>query len=170
MPIELQIEWAGRSASDFARQFQIAATVTNFKPALQIIAHTVVAPSVLKNFEAGGRPQWAPLVTTTVDKKSRMGVSDPSKVLVHSGAMRTAATNSKSYKITKDKLTAAPFATRYWIYHQKGTGHVPQRVIMNLQAADRTKVNTIFAGYIRQFIDFNPATGGRVFTGGGLGV
>lgn len=170
MAIELQIEWAGRSASDFARQFQVAAAIDNFEPALKLIAHTVVAPSVVKNFEAGGRPQWQPLAASTVEKKARMGVSDPSKILVHSGAMAKAAANAKSYKITKDKLVAAPFATRYWIYHQKGTGHVPQRVIMSLQAADRTKVNTIFAGYIRQFLNFNPATGGRAFTGGGLGV
>jgi phage gpG-like protein len=169
MAIELQIKWAGRSADDFARQFQVAANVKNFKPALTIIAGTVIAPSVRQNFESGGRPQWAPLAATTVEKKARQGAANPSKILVHSGAMAEAAANSKAYQITNDTLKAAPFATRYWIYHQVGTGHVPQRVMMSLQAADRTKVNTIFANYMRQFIEFNPKKpGGREFVGGGL--
>ena len=170
MAVELVIGWAGRSAADFARQFQVASVITNFEPALKIIAHTVIGPSIIQNFESGGRPQWTPLAASTVEKKSRMGVSEPSKILVHSGTMAKAASDSKSYKITKDKLVAAPFATRYWIYHQRGTDHVPQRVIMSLQAADRTKVNTIFAQYFRQFIEFNPKLGGRVFTGGGIGI
>ena len=170
MAVELVIGWAGRSAADFARQFQVAAAIDNFKPALQSIASVVIAPSIALNFEAGGRPQWTPLTASTIEKNSRMGASDPAKILVHSGAMASAAASAKSYKITKDKLTAAPFATRYWIYHQKGTGHVPQRVIMMLQAADRTKINTILAAYFRTFVNFNPATGGRVFTGGGIGI
>lgn len=169
MVVELNIEWEGRSASDFARQFQVAANITNFQPALKLIANTVVAPSVRKNFASGGRPQWAPLAPATIEKKARMGVSDPTKVLVHSGAMRDAASDASAYKITKDTLRAAPFSTTYWVYHQRGDG-VPQRVIMLLQAADRTKINTIFANYFRQFIDFNPATGGRPFTGSGIGT
>jgi phage gpG-like protein len=166
MAVELQIEWEGRSAADFARQFKVAANVTNFKPALLAIGKTVISPSVRKNFEAGGRPQWLPLAPSTIERKARAGAPDPSKVLVHSGRMASAAADSSAYQVTKDKLVAAPFATRYWVYHQRGQG-VPQRIMMSLQAADRTKINTIFAQYLRQFMDFSPT--GRPFTGGGLG-
>ena len=168
MAVEMVVGWAGRPAADFARQFQIGATIKNFEPAFKIIAKTVIAPSIQQNFESGGRPSWTPLAASTILKKSAAGASDPAKILVHTGAMAKAAANHKAYKISKDKLVAAPFATRQWVYHQRGTGHVPQRVIMSLQAADRTKVNTIMSAYFRQFVDFNPAVGGRQFTGGGL--
>ena len=168
MAVEMVVGWAGRPAADFARQFQIGAAVQNFEPAFKIIAKTVISPSIRENFEQGGRPSWQPLAASTILKKSIAGASEPSKILVHTGAMAKAAADHKRYKITKDKLVAAPFSSSQWVYHQKGTSHVPQRVIMLLQSVDRTKINTIMSAYFRTFVDFNPAAGGRQFTGGGL--
>lgn len=169
MGIELSIGWQGRSAADFARVFATAAKISNFRPALAEIGAKVVAPSVAANFAAGGRPKWAPLAQSTIERKGRAGVSDPTAILVHSGAMRDAASDSKRYKVTQNQLTAAPFGIPYWGYHQSGQGRVPQRIIMMLQAADRTKVNKIFADYIRSFMIMDPRKpGGRQFVGGGL--
>ncbi|KKN23769.1 hypothetical protein LCGC14_0901610 [marine sediment metagenome] len=168
MPIALDISWQGRSASDFSRVFAAAARVRSFKPVLKEIASEVIGPSIEKDFSVGGRPPWVPLAQSTVRKKSRQGAASPSKILVHSGAMAQAASDHRKYKINRDTLRAAPFKIRYWGYHQVGDG-VPQRVIMMLQAADRSEITRIFANYIRTFMVFDPRkAGGRQFTGGGL--
>ena len=169
MPVELTLQWEGRDASDFSRVFDIAADVDDFRPVFKPIADKVIAPSIGSHFEAGGhQPKWASLAQSTINKKSRMGVSNPTKILVHTGALKKAAESSGSYKMSKDELRAAPFGINYYSYHQKGTDSMPQRVVMRLAVQDRTKINTLFAGFIRSFVNFNPATGGRQFTGGGL--
>lgn len=166
--ISLDISWAGRSASDFSRVFNTAAVIDNFKPVLEEVASEVVAPSIKDNFAQGGRPGWRPLAESTVRKKARQGASDPSKILVHTGALQRAATDAGNYQVTSDEMKAAPFGINYWGYHQVGDG-VPKRVIMMLQAADRSKINRLLSNYIRTFMVFDPSKpGARQFTGGGL--
>ena len=170
MAVELDISWEGRSASDFARSFDVAANIKSFRPALQEIGQKVVAPSISVNFQVGGRPAWRPLSESTIERKSRAGYDSPSKILVATGAMEAAATNPGNYKVTDDELRAAPFGIDYWGFHQAGSG-VPQRVIMMLQSLDRTKVNKIFADYLRQFMTFRPGLATtRPFTGGRSGA
>lgn len=168
MPIALDISWPGRSASDFSRVFATAAAISNFQPVLKDIGSDVISPSIKKDFDTGGRPSWLPLADATIKKKSRQGAASPSKILVHSGALEKAASDASKYKVSSTELRAAPFGIRYWGYHQVGDG-VPQRVIMMLQAADRSKITRLFANYIRQFMVFDPRkAGGRQFVGGGL--
>lgn len=166
MGVQLSLEWEGRTAKDFARVFASAAAITNFRGVLGIIAEQVVSPSIAANFNAGGRPKWAELAESTVRRKSAAGYANPSKILVATGAMQQAASDVKGYFLTDDTLVAGPFATTYWTYHQRGDG-LPQRIIMMLQAADRTKINTIFANFLRAQMTFDPRLpGARQFTGG----
>lgn len=165
MAVSLNIQWLGRSAADFARQFDIAANVSDFRPVFQDIAQKVVAPSIAENFQAGGRPKWAPLAESTKIKKAKLGQS--SRILVATGALEERASDPSKYKITRTELKAAPFGIPYWGYHQIGTPKMPYRVIMMLQAADRTKINSLFADYMRQFMTFDPRLSTtRQFTGG----
>lgn len=169
--IDLTIEWDGRSAADFARVFDTAAVIDDFRPALKDVGSKVIGPSIGANFSAGGRPPWAPLAPSTIERKSREGAPSPTKILYHSGALQRAATDSNKYKLEKNSITAAPYGVKYWIYHQQGTPQMPQRTIMMLQVADRTKINKIFADYIRTFMTFDPRLpGARQFTGGGVGL
>lgn len=171
MAIELTINWIGRSAADFARVFDTAANLDDFSPVLKDIGEKVIAPSISKNFVSGGRPKWAPLAQSTVARKSAAGAPEPSRVLVHTGRMRKAASDHDKYIVTKETLKAAPWSTRYWKYHQVGYPGLPQRVIMMLQAADRTKINKLFADFIRSHMVFDPRqAGARQFTGGGIGL
>lgn len=166
MGIQLSLEWEGRTAQDFARVFATAASFTSFRPVLSLIAEKVVAPSIAANFAAGGRPKWAQLADSTVRRKTAAGYANPGQPLVASGAMKAAASDVKGYFLTDDTLVAGPFSTTYWTYHQRGDG-LPQRVIMMLQSADRTKINTLFANYIRTVMVFDPRLpGARQFTGG----
>lgn len=167
--IELDISWAGRDAADFSRVFKVAAEIDNFAPALKKVATDVIAPSIKANFDAGGRPPWAPLSPVTIEKKAALGYRYPSKILVATGAMQEAATDPDNYRITSDELRAAPYGIEYWGFHQVGTPMMPQRIIMMLQATDRTAINRIMADYFRSFMVFDPRKpGGRQFTGGGL--
>lgn len=165
MAIALDMKWVGRSAADFSRQFDVAANVSDFRPVFQEIASEVVAPTVAENFKAGGRPRWAPLSESRRERKATLGLS--SRVLVATGKMEQLATEASNYRITRSELKAAPFGVPYWGYHQVGTNKMPYRVIMMLQAADRTKINSMFADYMRQFMTFDPRQpGARQFTGG----
>ena len=158
--IELQIGWEGRSALDFSRVYATTAAIDDFRPVLAQIASGVIGPSVATNFVSGGRPGWNELAASTLAAKAVKGQS--SRILVADGALERAAGNAANYKITKDELRAAPFGIDYWVYHQSGTPRMPQRVIMMLQAEDRTAIFALFAAYMRTFIDF----GARQFTGG----
>ncbi len=160
MPVQLTIGWEGRSAADFSRVYATAAAIDDFRPVLAEIASGVIGPSVAANFAAGGRPTWAPLAMSTLLAKAARGQSGP--VLVATKALIGAAVDVSNYKITSDELRAAPFGIDYWVYHQSGTTKMPQRVIMMLQAEDRTAIFTLFAIYIRSFMDM----GARQFTGG----
>jgi len=165
--VTLHIGWAGRDAADFSRAFAVAASIDDFSPVLTEIGQDVIAPSIAQNFFEGGRPNWAPLAASTIAKKSRQGVNNPTRVLVHSGALESAASNFSEYKVTKDTLKAAPFSIPYWVYHQSGTPKMPQRLVMMMQAADRTAAMRKFANFLRLFKVMDPRKpGGRQFTGG----
>ena len=171
MAVAISIGWVGRSAADFARVFDAAANIDDFSPVLKDIGEHVIAPSVAENFASGGRPHWAPLAQSTIARKTAAGAMDPGKILVHTGKMQSAATNSDRYTVNKAMLKAYPKRATYWTYHQKGAGRVPQRTIMMLQAVDRTKINRMFADFVRSHMTFDPRmAGARVFTGGGVGL
>ncbi len=165
MAVSLHISWEGRSAADFSRVYAAAASIDTFRPVLAAIGTEVIAPSIAQNFAAGGRPRWAELSPDTIAAKNRRGYTHPSKVLVATEALVKAAANPAGYKVSKDELQAAPFGIDYWVYHQSGTTNMPQRVIMMLQAADRTAIFAMFAAYMRGFMDL----GSRQFTGGKMG-
>lgn len=170
MVVQLDFSWAGRSASDFSRIFNVAASVNDFSGPFEEIAKSVIAPSVEENFQQGGRPAWVPLADSTKISKSRRGYPSPSRILVATGAMADAASDPKNYKISKTELKAAPFGIPYWGFHQTGGGKLPQRVIMMLQVADRTKINAIFAKFMRTFMSFTPGSATIPFTGGRSGA
>jgi len=69
----------------------------NLKPAMEIIGETVTA-SVLRNFEAGGRPKWAKLsiVTRAIRKKKGKW---PGQILRQSGALSKVVYQASSSKV-----------------------------------------------------------------------
>lgn len=148
MAVELIIEWEGVGAPSYARRFRRAAGGLNdFTPALRDIATLAIAPAITRNFAEGGRPSWPPLDDETIKRKIRYGYFSPQKILVATGAMMESATDPTQYQITPLSIVAEP-APDYWIYHQVGTGHVPQRVMMNLAVADQRKIGGIFDRFI----------------------
>jgi phage gpG-like protein len=152
MAVDVTIEWVGVGAPSYARRFRRAAVIEDFSPALRDIAVMAIAPAIMQNFASGGRPKWDPLTQETVEKKMRLGYFSPTRILVATGAMMDSATNPGNYQITNNTIIAEP-GPPYWMFHQQGTRHMPQRVIMNLQIADQRKIGTIFNKFILDHLD-----------------
>lgn len=168
MAIDLLIEWEGVGAPSYARRFRSAASIRTFGPALRRIAVEGIAPAIKRNFEAGGRPPWAPLSEETVRTKVRMGYQSPTRILVATGAMMKSATSPSRYVVTKDSIVAEP-SQYYWVFHQHGTSRMPQRIIMNLQLADQRRIGGIFDKFIADHMAKSGLTvkGQNTVVGGG---
>lgn len=69
----------------------------NLKPAMEIIGETVTA-SVLRNFEAGGRPKWAKLSSVTKAIRKKKG-KWPGQILRQSGALSKIVYQASSSKV-----------------------------------------------------------------------
>jgi phage gpG-like protein len=154
MAIDLVLTWDGLDADAYARRFRTAASIETFYPVLQEIGAIGIAPAIQKNFDAGGRPKWAPLAEATIKKKMQMSFFSPRKILVATSAMMASATDPGRYVITSHTIIAEP-GPHYWIYHQTGTNRMPQRVIMNLQIADQRKIGGLFDRYILEHLRKN---------------
>lgn len=167
MPIDLQINWEGLGAPAYARRFRQAALIKDFSPALRKIA-LVIASAIETNFEKEGRPKWTPLAESTIQKKIALGYFSPHAILVATGALWSSATDPSEYVITRDTIIAEP-APIYWIYHQRGTREMPQRIVMNLQRGDQRKIGGIFNEFIKDHLRKNGlrVRGNVTFVGGG---
>jgi phage gpG-like protein len=84
----------------------------NFRPALRAAVREVVIPSIRTNFSAGGRPQWEPLASSTIERRLRQGTG--TQILVESGRLQRAATQFARWDIGRDqaKITNWPSNVR----------------------------------------------------------
>jgi phage gpG-like protein len=129
----------------------IGFNIRSFKVPLDRIVRQVMVPSIRTNFEVEGRPRWVPLAEYTMNLKARKGRSEPSRVLVDSGRLRTVATQIGIWKVDRDNayiqtLKDAP----YGFFHQTGfrsgfSGRqVPARPWALVQDEDVDKMEDIF--------------------------
>lgn len=169
MAIELIIQWQGLDAPSYARRFRTAADIRDFSPVLREIAYKGIAPAIRANFEASGRPKWAPLSEETLKSKVRKGYVAPQRILVATGALMENASDPAGYVIGPDFIRATPDLTDYWIFHQRGTTKMPQRVIMNLQRGDQRRIGGMFNNFIKEELAKHglKTTGTSTIVGGG---
>lgn len=167
MPIDLEVSWIGLDAPAYARRFRGAAKIEDFSPALRKIA-LVIAAAIETNFDEDGRPKWAPLADETIRSKLARGYFSPYSILVATGALWASATDPSEYRITRTTIVAEP-APEYWVHHQRGTRHMPQRIIMNLQRGDQRRIGGIFNEFIKDHLAANGlrVRGQVTFVGGG---
>lgn len=168
MAIDLIIQWEGVGAPSYARRFRTAASIPSFYPALKEIAVFGIAPAIERNFMEGGRPPWAPLDIDTIRRKLQGGFLSPTQILVRSGALVRSATNPSTYYVDTHTIVAEP-GPYYWIFHQMGTTHMPQRIIMNLQIGDQRIIGGIFNRFIINHLAANglKVWGEKTVVGGG---
>lgn len=99
--------------------------------------------SIMKNFEAGGRPPWAPLDPEYARRKADRGLSR--RILVGTGAMKSGVgVATGPGRITV--FSKAPYSS----VHQRGDAarNIPARPFLVLQDEDREELARMTGDYI----------------------
>lgn len=134
--------------------------IRSFREPLTRVIREVVAPSIRKNFDVGGRPGWEPHSSSTEEIISRLG--RPSRgVLVATGTLRQVAGQLNIWDISQDAaiLRGLPSHVWYGAIHQagrRGTGRantIPQRQFVMLQRQDEADMAAVFEKWLGERID-----------------
>jgi phage gpG-like protein len=137
-------------ASVLAAEFAgLSRSFKSFREPLLRSVREVMAPSLRRNFEVGGRPPWEPLADQTIDRKSlaphRAGfVGAP---LIRTGALMQAAGQINLWKIDKEAAEATG-GPAYGIIHQEGWEFGPAREWAIIQPEDANKIEDVFQRWI----------------------
>jgi len=135
--------------------------IRSFREPLLRSVRQVLAPSLKKNFDVGGRPAWIPLSDITIAEKSRKGASDPSAPLIRSGKLRRKAGQINFWHIDGVAGEASISPERlgdviYGAYHQFGTAEsadqpgFPAREWALIQTEDANDIEEIFFEWIEE--------------------
>lgn len=85
----------------------------------------VLAPSIRRNFDVGGRPPWQALSQVTIDMRLKMGFS-AGPVLVRSGKLKRVAGQLNIWTIDTEKAFVSDLRqASYGIVHQQGASFTP---------------------------------------------
>lgn len=116
----------GMVAKDIQR---LGLDIRSFKEPLSRAIKLVIIPSIRKNFQVGGRPEWDPLAEATI--KARNFSAWP--ILVRTGKLQRRATQLNIWDISMTSATvrSLPADAFYGVYHQAGTGGTLHSKIMN---------------------------------------
>lgn len=93
-------------------------SLRDWAPAFRAIAHDVLEPTVMEQFETAGHGNWAPLAPSTIKQKGH------DTVLFRSGAMyRSFQSGGLNHveEISRDKMTWGSTDPKA-LFHQTGTG------------------------------------------------
>jgi phage gpG-like protein len=141
-----------------AAQFEkFGLNIRSYREPLQQSIKEVVAPSLQKNFDVGGRPSWLPLANLTVALKEYRGAAQPATPLVFTGKLRRIAGQQNLWSINglagEASLSGAKLGeVWYGIVQQQGAdtgrGVIPPRPWAVLQEEDADKIEDIFWRWI----------------------
>jgi phage gpG-like protein len=139
----------------------LGADIRSFKEPLKRCIQQVVIPSIRANFDAGGRPTWAPYAASTIEFHEMLGTDLSPSMLVKSGALKRTATQLNIWTITKDqaKFSGLPANVWYGNLHQTGgkggkgpRGIIPARPFIMFQDEDGDKITQVFAKWLDERI------------------
>lgn len=125
--------------------------IRSFKEPLTRSIKQVIIPSIRKNFEAGGRPEWQELSAQTISDRIRQGygIWPP---LTKTGALKKKATVFANWSIDRTSAIMKEPKIRYAKYHQSGTSKMPQRAFAMIQDEDEDDVETVFRIWLEERI------------------
>jgi len=127
--------------------------IRSFREPLRRSIQQVMIPSFHKNFQAEGRPAWAPLAASTVETR---GSAHP--ILQRSGRLRRRITQLARWDITNTaaSIKDLPGDISYGAFHQGGVAGLEVGTLTeerdNISGARMTKLSTIGAIPQRQFV------------------
>jgi len=101
---------------------RLGMNIKSFREPLRRSIKEVVAPSIRKNFDVGGRPPWPPLAPDTLEIREHVHGRSGTSPLVSSGLLRKTASqlNVWTYTTTSAILAGLPEKVRYGGIHQAG--------------------------------------------------
>jgi|ERR1051326_352130 phage gpG-like protein len=127
---------------------KIGNNIRDFTVPLTTSLREVIIPSIQKNFASGGRPPWAPLEVSTVEKRKATG-----PILDRTGFLKSVATSEAIWTITTDTIEVSGMDTvPYAKYHQVGTKNMVARVFILFQPEDEAKIEEIFSLWFEEQI------------------
>jgi phage gpG-like protein len=137
------------TANRFAREINGLAfgIHTGTRSLLESAVDEVARPSIERNFQAGGRPEWEELAESTVQRRERAGLG--SRPLIASRQGMAAALDRDRWAITR---TEASYPGGGWSgpggyvrYHQQGAedGHFPARPFVRLTDQDARRLDEV---------------------------
>jgi len=145
--------------------------IRSFKEPLHRSIKYVMAPSLRKNFDVGGRPPWKPLSELTVRKKASMGFKKPADPLIATGKLRKVMGQINIWEINGIEGYAAITTLKgaeYGLVHQLGRegeligklvdgkivehdlGGMPARRFMAFQPEDEEAIENIFIKWFQE--------------------
>lgn len=150
MAVTVHITWDGDTPAAFARKLLVAdKRLENFNPLLKNIRDTIVRPGIRKNFDVGGRPKWKPLSSATLKRKRG---SNTSRILIHSGALKRAASAQRTFPVKRNEMVADLDRIPYWRYHQFGEG-VPKRVILKMTNDEQAAAGRMLSLHVAEVLE-----------------
>ncbi len=141
---------ADKSQADYKKDIDgIITRGTDMTPAMEKIGLYLMG-ATLRNFEAGGRPQWVPLKPATIADRREQGYG-AGPILVRSGKLKRSLTKRGAPgQIFQPKPRSLRYGSslEYFQDHQKGTALIPARMMLVMQKQDRSQVSRIVNRFI----------------------
>lgn len=127
--------------------------IKSFREPLQRAVKKVVAPSIKKNFDVGGRPPWPDLEEMTVMLRARKGYG-ATPILVQSGMLKRTASQQSIWTFTQTSAAVLSLPPKIWYgaLHQSGwttKGYVaPPRPWLMIQDEDQGEIREVFEDWL----------------------
>lgn len=125
----------------------------SFKRPMEKVVKDVMGPSLTKNFQVGGRPQWEHDSEQTAERKGRYGYL--SQTMVRTKALMRAAGSMNIWTIRDDEaaIESLPDEVQYGLFHQEGTVFMPQREWAVMQPEDLEAMEGIFMEWMHDLFE-----------------
>jgi phage gpG-like protein len=114
--------------------------IRSFREPLQKSVQLVIAPSIVKNFDVGGRPRWAPLSEDTLEVRRRFGFSSTAP-LIRTGALRRTMGQLNIWTITPTSAIIGGLPQKVWYgaIHQSGLSRRSMGALTKKHGGDARK-------------------------------
>lgn len=127
----------------------VSGELQNFSEPLRSSINNVVAPSIARNFDAGGRPAWVPLSEATVKIRGSAG-----PILDRTGTLRASASSPGLWEFTQTDAYLPGLPIWYGVLHQEGFGGsgrahpIPARPFIMFQEEDVDAIEQTFVDWL----------------------
>jgi len=125
-------------------------SVSDFREPLTESVKQVMMPSIRMNFQAQGRPGWAPLAPSTMNRRMAEGSGVTGRILSKSTRLLRRATSFKIWEVTQSEASVTGLGDDVWygMIHQNGNANTPQREFLVMQPQDEEGIVRVFDQWV----------------------